>query len=272
MTMRGGGLFLITGGSASGKSLFAERLAARLSDERGCGVVYLATGWAEDREMHKRIEAHRRRRPLGWRTVEIGAGRDARMGTEVGVGPGGPVGIFEEAAARLGEAEDLVLMDSLGTLVARWMNGIDPSAGEFGGESGEDPDDGALGESAGRPRGKPAGESPGKSREESLGVFPGEALVQAVDLLVAAALEVPAGVIVVTDEVGWGLVPTYPSGRLFRDLLGTANQRVAEAAEEVYAVIAGIPVPLKAGGRALQWSARRPGGGQAKGPARRPER
>jgi len=51
--------------------------------------------------------------------------------------------------------------------------------------------------------------------------------------------------IVVTDEVGMGLVPEYPAGRAFRDLLGRANQRFAQIATEVYLMVAGIPIELK---------------------------
>jgi adenosylcobinamide kinase/adenosylcobinamide-phosphate guanylyltransferase len=50
--------------------------------------------------------------------------------------------------------------------------------------------------------------------------------------------------IVVSNEVGLGLVPPYPSGRLYRDLLGYANQRLAAQADEVYWMVAGIPVPI----------------------------
>ena len=42
-----------------------------------------------------------------------------------------------------------------------------------------------------------------------------------------------------------GLVPAYPLGRLYRDLLGRANQRIAAAADRVYLMVAGIPVDLK---------------------------
>ncbi len=46
-------------------------------------------------------------------------------------------------------------------------------------------------------------------------------------------------VVIVTNEVGLGVVPEHRSGRLFRDLLGTVNQRVAAACDEVHLVIAG---------------------------------
>jgi len=54
-----------------------------------------------------------------------------------------------------------------------------------------------------------------------------------------------ASLIVVSNEVGMGLVPPYPSGRAYRDLLGTANQFLATRAGEVLLTIAGIPVDLK---------------------------
>lgn len=46
-------------------------------------------------------------------------------------------------------------------------------------------------------------------------------------------------VVVVTNEVGLGVVPEHRSGRLFRDLLGTLNQRVATVCDEVHLVVAG---------------------------------
>jgi adenosylcobinamide kinase/adenosylcobinamide-phosphate guanylyltransferase len=51
--------------------------------------------------------------------------------------------------------------------------------------------------------------------------------------------------LVVSDEVGWGLVPDTAEGRFFRDLNGKANQMVARAAQQVFLVVAGIPVPIK---------------------------
>ena len=54
-----------------------------------------------------------------------------------------------------------------------------------------------------------------------------------------------AGVILVSDEVGLGVVPESAEGRAFRDLLGLVNQRAAAAAEEVYLCVAGIPWRIK---------------------------
>jgi adenosylcobinamide kinase/adenosylcobinamide-phosphate guanylyltransferase len=52
-------------------------------------------------------------------------------------------------------------------------------------------------------------------------------------------------VVAVTDEVGSGIVPDTASGRRFRDLLGELNQRLAAGADEVFLVVAGIPLQLR---------------------------
>jgi adenosylcobinamide kinase/adenosylcobinamide-phosphate guanylyltransferase len=57
--------------------------------------------------------------------------------------------------------------------------------------------------------------------------------------------------IVVGEEVGWGIVPAFPSGRTFRDVLGRLQQRVARAADAVFLVVAGYALDLRAHGRAI---------------------
>lgn len=54
--------------------------------------------------------------------------------------------------------------------------------------------------------------------------------------------------IVISNEVGLGLVPANPLGRAYRDALGRANQRLAEAAEEVVLLVAGLPLWIKGRG------------------------
>ena len=52
-------------------------------------------------------------------------------------------------------------------------------------------------------------------------------------------------VIIVSNEVGMGLVPEYPLGRHFRDIAGIMNQIVAKEASEAYLVVSGIALRLK---------------------------
>jgi adenosylcobinamide kinase / adenosylcobinamide-phosphate guanylyltransferase len=51
--------------------------------------------------------------------------------------------------------------------------------------------------------------------------------------------------IMISNEVGLGLVPPYPMGRVYRDELGWANQRLAQDADEVLFMVAGLPMKVK---------------------------
>jgi adenosylcobinamide kinase/adenosylcobinamide-phosphate guanylyltransferase len=62
-------------------------------------------------------------------------------------------------------------------------------------------------------------------------------------------------VVIVSGEVGSGLVPESPLGRLFRDLLGRANQTVAARSSASYLLVAGIPVELKRLATSIEHSA-----------------
>ncbi|WP_239456583.1 bifunctional adenosylcobinamide kinase/adenosylcobinamide-phosphate guanylyltransferase [Nocardioides solisilvae] len=61
----------------------------------------------------------------------------------------------------------------------------------------------------------------------------------ALEPVLEAVRQHPGRLVVVTNEVGMGIVPEHRSGRVFRDLLGTANQRVAAVCDEVHLVVAG---------------------------------
>lgn len=66
-----------------------------------------------------------------------------------------------------------------------------------------------------------------------------------IDALLARIAGGAATWIVVSNEVGMGLVPPYPLGRAYRDLLGRANARLAARAAHAYLLVAGLPLDLK---------------------------
>jgi adenosylcobinamide kinase/adenosylcobinamide-phosphate guanylyltransferase len=174
-------LTLIVGGARSGKSRFAEELAAAAPP-----VTYLATAapWpAGDAEMAARIARHRQRRAAQvppWLTVEE------------------PWHVAEAVRAH-GQAGS-VLVECLTLWVTGLLLGI-----------------------------------PGKAGLSDADVL------QSVSALAEAGRVVPARVLVVSNEVGCGIVPDNGLARRFADLLGEANQGLAAAAEEVYGCLAGIP-------------------------------
>jgi len=70
-------------------------------------------------------------------------------------------------------------------------------------------------------------------------------LLSEIKIMLKSAKSLPQHVIIVSNEVGLGVVPEYPLGRLYRDLLGEVNQMTAEAADEVYFMVSGIPMKIK---------------------------
>ena len=69
-----------------------------------------------------------------------------------------------------------------------------------------------------------------------------------IESLLAACDKTSATWIVVSNEVGCGLVPPYPLGRVYRDVLGWVNQRLAARARSVLLMVAGLPMAVKGGG------------------------
>lgn len=65
------------------------------------------------------------------------------------------------------------------------------------------------------------------------------------DALVAAITEYDGRLVIVSPEVGLGIIPATRSGRLFRDEIGTLNQRLARVCDEAFLVVAGLPLRLK---------------------------
>lgn len=68
---------------------------------------------------------------------------------------------------------------------------------------------------------------------------------QEIDELIAAYQSHPGRWVIVSNEVGLGLVPPYPLGRYYRDALGRANQQLAKVADKVIFMMAGIAMKIK---------------------------
>ena len=174
-------LILVTGPARSGKSEWAETLAAG----SGKQVIYVATGRVDETDLEwlRRLEQHRNRRPVDWTTLEV------------------PIEL--SAVVRAGKPLDCLLIDSLGTWTANLL-------------------------------------------EQEAAVW---ATTQQ-DLL-ASLKSAAADVILVGEETGWGVVPAYPAGRLFRDRLGTLVRLIGAIADTVYLATGGYALNLSSLGTPL---------------------
>lgn len=182
-----GKIILVTGGARSGKSSFAEKLAAGL----GASVGYIATAQVYDEEMGYRVKLHQQRRPASWQTYEAPYWAD-------------------KAITEAAESHKVLLFDCITLYLSNLLCLI--------------PED--------------------ELSDERAYAMLNEQMAK---LLAAAQAAARQGTttIFVTNEVGAGIVPENKLARLYRDLSGLANQKLAAAAEDVYAVIAGIPVNIK---------------------------
>ncbi len=180
-------LTFVLGGARSGKSTYAEKLAAEYGDE----VIYCATAEIYDDEMRERVRQHQSRRPAAWRTVEA------------------PHAAAEKLAAALRDRPaKCVLLDCLSILTSNVLLTLP-----------EDIHEADAFETL-------------RDRE-----------LTALYALIKATPEVRF--ILVSNEVGMGVVPATTLGRTYRDLLGRANQSAAAEADDVWFMIAGIPMKIK---------------------------
>jgi adenosylcobinamide kinase/adenosylcobinamide-phosphate guanylyltransferase len=70
-------------------------------------------------------------------------------------------------------------------------------------------------------------------------------IISVVDSILTVGQALPGSMVLVSNEVGLGLVPPYPLGRIYRDILGRVNMYVASKADSVLFMISGIPMKIK---------------------------
>lgn len=178
---------LVLGGARSGKSTFAEQIAAKSNKK----VTYLATAEAKDSEMAARIEIHRQRRPSEWNTWEAPP---------------------EMLPAAISALSGVLLLDCLTMWLTKFF-----LEGEFA-----------------------------ETKDEKVWLKREEEIRELTEQLCSAPKD-NTHLIVVSNEVGFGLVPSYIMGRRFRDLQGRMNQLCASKADNVVLVVAGCPLWIKGG-------------------------
>ena len=92
------------------------------------------------------------------------------------------------------------------------------------------------------------GEYGGPDNEQIEGLIE-EKVTAEIRELIECINQTDARFIIVSNEVGLGLVPANRMGRFYRDILGRANQLLAQHADEVYLMVCGLPMPLKTPGQ-----------------------
>lgn len=192
-----GYIYFLLGGARSGKSSYAEELAKNLSRE----VAYIATAEIIDEEMQKRIDVHKFRRPVFWKTFEFSSNTPV-------------VKDFEEIIKTvLLENYKVVIIDCITILLFRLIHKYRLDELEIIDSRLE------------------------KKIEDEIGLFFNEFI----KLAVSSSLKF----IIVSNEIGMGVVPSYPLGRVFRDLMGAVNKQIAAASDEAYFFIAGLKQKIK---------------------------
>ncbi len=177
---------LVTGGSRSGKSTYAESLYKGNDD-----VLYIATAIVTDEEMQKRIEQHKKSRNQSWETAE--AYKD-----------------LDKVISNTSKTD--IILECVTVMVTNLM--FDE-----------------------------------KIKVEDLTLAEIEGLEKNIanefKKFLKEVRDREKNLILVTNEVGYGLVPEYKLGRIFRDIAGRINQELARLSDEVYLVSCGLPLKLK---------------------------
>lgn len=243
-------IILCTGGARSGKSEFAETLVNHLADQfhtlhSSALKAYVATGQAFDDEMKARIEKHQLRRGEGWLTFEWARDLSAH---------------WDEV---LQSSAQIILLDCLTMYVSNALLRLEMDVIKDGSSAEQkylsveqnrvslEKNQVSLEQSHTNSK-----SHTGSSKANYTSLEENYITAQQVDVLaqhVAKDMEVliektraaQKTLILVTNEVGQGIVPDNALSRHFRDIAGLLNQKVACLADEVYVTISGITIEIK---------------------------
>ncbi|WP_459928937.1 bifunctional adenosylcobinamide kinase/adenosylcobinamide-phosphate guanylyltransferase [Desulfosporosinus burensis] len=206
---------LVTGGARSGKSSFAELLAASVNRP----VTYIATAQIWDEEMAHRVKKHQNQRPATWQLIEE------------------PLKI-RETLCQLKDYDGVILLDC----VTLWLTNLllTQQTGHAEQTERADHSDHEGVES-----------TLGSSKQDKMYPDLEPQILTMVQEVAQLAQEIKPQVLFVTNEVGQGIVPENPLARAYRDLAGRSNQILARCADHVYLVVAGYPLELKHSGGQL---------------------
>ncbi len=211
-------IIFLTGGVRSGKTQYAENLAGNIS----CKVAYLATAIATDSEMQRRINLHKEKRPNNWVTFEfdekdfeknlfLNSTIFYKLTDKI-------INIFKDC---FNFSATVLIIDCITNLVFRMIYSFNEN-NLF--ENNEILDNLLV-----------------EKIELEINNFFDFFLYK----LIKAKEDNSLTVIIISNEVGLSLVPAYPFGRLFRDILGEVNKKIAKTADEVLFFVSGLYIKLK---------------------------
>lgn len=184
-----GKIIFVSGGTRSGKTSFAQKMAEDLSDK----LLYLATAQVFDNEMQDRVDKHKKERGETWDCLEA----------------------YKNLPKLLKEASknrDVILLDCLTLLITSLLFEEETDWDNIKKERAKEIEGIIL-----------------KKIKEILNYFK----------------NYKGTVIIVTNELGMGIVPETYLGRYFRDVAGLSNQLFAKESNEAYLIVSGLPIKLK---------------------------
>ncbi|MDR0880462.1 MAG: bifunctional adenosylcobinamide kinase/adenosylcobinamide-phosphate guanylyltransferase [Clostridioides sp.] len=216
-------IILVTGGSRSGKSIFAESICEYKKDK----TAYIATSIPFDEEMKDRVKKHRENRNQNWKTYESYS--DVHL-------------LIPEISCDF----NTVLLDCVTLMVTNLMFDYEAKLKDNKYKSTNSDDN--------------LQKTPANAMDYDTELNYGDGIEgynsnqidilksyvdSQIESLLSAIEETDLYCVFVTNELGMGIMPDNKLSRVYIDIAGKVNQRIAERSDEVYLTVSGIPVKIK---------------------------